>query len=410
MAFLSILASVVIAVAAAGASELAPSPQQQTPIRVISSSHEVNFPDEVVFRLEAEAEENITEVTFFYRLARNKIRVYGYPEFTPATEVSAGFRLRTDGTSYLPSGVDIEYYYQISDAMGNTLESERYSLEYRDPRYRWRELRQGEFVVLWHDLKEDRVQEVVANVARRLESVKEVFGLEKLPPMKAVILNSGREAERGFPFISKAASKGHLYGGFAFGDYDLFVLAGLDEDAMVHESTHLLMAHAVDSPLARIPAWLSEGLATYFESVARGRDATARRAVRDGTLLSLRNMNVVPGRPGEVIIFYAQSRSVVRHMIRTYGTDHMASLLRAINSGTHVDEAIPQVYGLSLDELEAEWKSEFAEATTVVPRPDPGTIAVSTLIAGAFVVALVVSAFRWLSTRGRRSEPEDLVG
>ena len=407
MAVLSVLASVFIALTAAGAPDLAPHPQQQAPIRVVSSSHEVNFPDDVVFRLRAEAEADITEVTLYYRLAKNKIQVYGYPQFTSATQVSANFRLTTSGASYLPSGVDIEYYYQMTDAQGNTLETERYSLEYRDPRYQWQELRQGELLVLSHDLSADRVGVVAANVLRRLETVKEVFGLETVAPIKAVILNSRRETARGFPFVSEAASRGHLYGGFAFRDYDLFVLAGLDEGAMVHEATHLLMGQAVGSPLARVPAWLNEGLATYFESDSRGREATARRAVRDRSLLSLHTMNVVPGKPGEVILFYAQSQSVVRYMINTYGTAHMASLLSAINSGKHVDEAIPQVYGLSLGELELEWKEQFAEATSVVPRPDPGTIAVSTLISGALAVALAVSLFRLISRRARRSEPDD---
>lgn len=410
MAVLSVLVGVAVALAASGPSDLSPRPQEDAPIRVVSNSHEVDFPDEVVFRLEAEADANITEVRLFYRLAQSRIQVYGYPDFTPATEVSADFSLRTDGAGYIPSGVEIEYHYEITDAAGNTFETERYSLEYRDPRFEWQVSRQGELEVLSHDISLDRVQRVAASVVQRLNDIKDAYGLGGLPPMKAVILNSQREAANGFPFISEAASQGHLYGGFAFREYDLFVLAGLDEDAMVHEGAHLLMAEAVGSPLARVPAWLNEGLATYFESNTRGRQETAERAVRNGTFLSLRNMNAVPGQPARVILFYAQSWSVVSHMIETYGTGHMASLLETINSGDQVDEAVQQVYGLSLDELESEWKSEFSQETTLVPRPDPGTVAVSTLIGGALAVALVVTAWRWLVYKTRRTEPDDLVG
>lgn len=409
MAVLSVLAGVAIALVASGPSDLSPKPQEGAPIWVVSSSHEVDFPDEVVFRLEAESEANITEVRLFYRLARSRIQVYGYPDFTPATEVSADFSLSTDGAGYIPSGVGIEYHYEISDAAGNTFETERYSLEYRDPRFDWQVSRQGELEVLSHDISLDRVQGVAASVVQRLDEIKDAYGLGGLPPMKAVILNSRREAANGFPFISEAASQGHLYGGFAFRDYDLFVLAGLNEDAMVHEGAHLLMAEAVGSPLARVPAWLNEGLATYFESNSSGRQSTAERAVRSGSFLSLGSMNAVPGQPAQVILFYAQSWSVVRHMVETYGTGHMASLLRAINTGSNVDEAVSDVYGLSLDELESEWKSEFAQETSLVPRPDPGTVAVPTLIGGALAVALVVSAWRWLVYRTKRPEAEDLV-
>ena len=97
-----------------------------------------------------------------------------------------------------------------------------------------------------------------------------MLGLVTAPPMKAVILNNRREADRGLPTVSEAATRGHLYGGFAFRDYDLFVLLGLSEDGIVHEATHLMVNEAVDSPLARVPDWLNEGLATYFESAGSG--------------------------------------------------------------------------------------------------------------------------------------------
>ena len=61
--------------------------------------------------------------------------------------------------------------------------------------YLWRELRQGELVLLWHDLPEERVREVAANVGRRLEEVKSVLGIVTAPPMKATTHpNSNRTA------------------------------------------------------------------------------------------------------------------------------------------------------------------------------------------------------------------------
>ena len=406
---LNVMAGVVIAVLSAGVS-LSTSPQPSTPssapIRVLSSSHEVHFPDQVVFKLEAESESLIIEVTLFYRLARQDIEVYGYPEFTHATRVSADFTLKTSGANYLPSGVDIEYYYRIVDAHGNSLETRRFSLEFRDPRYEWQELRRGDLVVLWHDLPVRRVEGVAEEIEIRLKAVKDVLGLETVPPMKAVILNSSREARRVFPVISEAATRGHLYGGFAFRDFDLFVLAGLSVDGMVHEMTHLLVGEAVDSPLARVPAWLNEGLAMYFESDSQRQETTAARAARDGSLFKLRSMNTVPGRPEDVRLFYAQSRSVVQYMIDEYGAERMKALLRVINTGTPIEKAVKEVYGISLEDLEGQWRAGLFRTTTLAPRPDLGTVAVSFLIAGAILLALVVSLFRWISYRYGRSEPE----
>lgn len=403
---LTVLASLVVAIVAMGAPGVSPPPQSQSPIRVVSSSHEVRFPDEVVFRMEAESNSPITEVALYYRLARLRVKVYGYPEFTPAMHVSTDFRLKTGGSSYLPTGVDIEYYYRIGDASGYTLETDKYLLEYRDPSFPWQKLRQGDMVVLWHDLPADRVKEVAANVDRRLDAVKEMLGLDEVPPMKAVVLSDRREARRAFPVVSDTASREHLFGGFAFQDYDLFVLAGLSEDGMVHEMAHLLLDEAVDSPLARVPAWLNEGLSMYFEAGSQQRAPTLAQAVRHGELLSLRAMNAVPGRPQDVRVFYAQSWSIVKYMIDAYGTERMTSMIGAIGAGVPIDEAVQQAYGISLGELDARWRAEITGSTPLAARPDPGTIATSAIITGAIAIALLVSAFRWLTHVARPSEPD----
>ena len=383
----------------------APLPESQStyPIRVISSSHQIDFPHQVVFRLEAEAAADITEVTLFYRLGRRKTRVYGYPDFQRARRVRAEFRVKTDGASYIPSGVDIEYYYVIRDAQGHALQSPRFQLEYKDPAFRWRRLRQGDLVVLWHDRPRERVAEIAEAVSERLQQAKDLLGLEDVTPKKAVILNGSREAEAGFPFVSEAARRGHLYGGFAFGELDVFVLVGLSLDGMVHEMVHLLMDEAMDSPLARVPAWLNEGLAMYFESTSRGREATVVRARRDGVLMPLRSMANVPGRPRDVVVFYAQSSSVVQHMMDGHGPERMASLLRAINKGRGIDEAVTEAYGMNLEELELEWGERRSPGASVSPAADLGTVGTSLIIAGAVAVAAIAILLRWLRRASTRS-------
>ena len=400
-----ITVSLVIALAAFGPPSGSPQPQSEVPIRVVSSSHEVRYPDEVVFTLEAEAASRIVEVVLYYRLARQSVKVYGYPVFTPSTRVSTNFRLKTGGAGYLPTGLDIEYYYRIVDELGNTLETQRHSLEYSDPGYAWQELRQGELVVLWHDLPEENVREVVANVGRRLEEVKSVLGIVTAPPMKAVILNDRREADRGLPTVSGAATQGHLYGGFAFRSYDLFVLVSLSEGGIVHEATHLMVHEAVDSPLARVPDWLNEGLATYFEARSQGPEPALARAARDGDLVNLAAMNAVPGRPEAVRVFYAKSRSVVTYLIDTYGPERMTSLLRAINGGSRIDAAVREVYGVSLGELDDRWREDVIGPATLTPRPDLGTVATTVMIAGALATAFVVWIYRWLTHRSGPSTP-----
>ena len=151
-------------------------------------------------------------------------------------------------------------------------------------------------------------------------------------------------------------------------------MQGLGADTMVHESTHLLLDLAVDSTLARVPAWLNEGLAMQFESDSRARERLVERSARLNSLLRLRNMGSVPGRPREVGMFYAQAWSVVDYMVDTHGAERMSALLTAINDGQKIEDAVPTAYGLTLEQLEARWKAQVLGETTVAARPDPGTI------------------------------------
>ena len=326
------------------------------PIRVLSTSASIDFPDELVLRLEAESDSRIERIRVDYQIGGQTVRTYGYPKFTPSNRVSADFVIETDGARYLPSGADITYSYTIENASGRTVQTDTLSLEYKDPSKEWERVEEGNLIVLYHDLPADEVRRAARDVAESMERVKSLLGIEVSRPQKAVIFNSSGEARRSFPVVSDRATREHLFGGFAYGDYDLFIMVGLNRSTMVHEMTHLLIDEAVDSPFAVIPAWLNEGLAMYFEPRQTGRNSALISAARRGELMRLRNMGSVPGRPHDVGAFYAQARSVVRFMMDSYGQGRMAEMLRAIDGGHRIDSAIRDTYDMSLEELEREWR------------------------------------------------------
>ena len=405
MSILNLIAASIVAILAMGAPDLSARSSSGISIEVISASHEIHYPDEVLFELEAESGSTITEVVLFYRLGHRDISVYAYPEFTPAERISADFSLKTSGGNYIPAGVDIEYFYLISDEAGSSIKTQAYSLEYLDSRYQWQRLRQRELTFLWHDIPSDRVHELAESVDHRLQIVKQLLGLDETPRMKAVLFVKHREAELGFPVISEAASAGHLFGGFAFPEYGLFVLAGLSEDGMVHEATHLLIEEAAGSPLARVPAWLNEGLAMYSERSPHGRQAIVEKAVLSDSLLTISAMAVVPGKPPDVRLFYDQAWSMVKHMVDIYGAERMASLLRAMNSGVRIDAAFADVYGMPLEEFERRWRTSMLDQTSLVPRPGPGPIAISSITTGVVIITILTSIYLWNTRRNGHQSP-----
>ena len=119
--------------------------------------------------------------------------------------------------------------------------------------------------LIWHDRNVNEINSVAKKVTESNLQLIKLLNLRHPLPITGVILNSRSEAEKGFPKISEAAIKEDLYGGFAFSEYSIFIITGAAPNGIIHESTHLLVNQSLISSLTRIPAWLNEGLAMYFE-------------------------------------------------------------------------------------------------------------------------------------------------
>ncbi len=436
---LAVLAATLLAAAPPGEGDAAAaqSPGVDAPaaIRIVSSDHTVLFPSHIQFTLRAESDDPITGISIHYRLGDRPYYVYGYPAFDPGTAVTATFTVDSDRAAYLPSGLDIEYHYRIENASGRSLRSDSYRLTYLDPRFDWQSMKLESIEVLWHDRPRSEVEAAAAEVDRRLAGVRRVLGLESAPVMRAVIINDRAEASRSFAPISRAATDSHLYAGFAYVDFDLFLLAGVGVRGMMHEMAHLLLDEAIASPLGRIPAWYNEGLAMYFEPGSQGTNPAVLSAARTGSLLTLSSMRGQPGRPGDVRLFYAQARSLVAYMIEAYGEEKVTEVIAEVSAGTRFEDAIRLAYGIDPLQIEDEWRAAIGappiakgrstdtdpsaaptppaepagrqepdrEADQYEPslRADPGTFGTSLLLALAASFAAAVAGGGWLLRRRR---------
>ena len=363
-------------------------------IRVISHTHEINFPHEIIFSLEVESDNyQINAIQFFYTLSSGDVKVYGYPSYTTTKRVQTSFQIKTSGAHYIPPGTDLVYYYKITNDNGDTLKTEKFTLEYKDPKYNWTKLRQGNLEILYHDLPHEKVHKILDNVDPQLQAAKKLFGLQEIQLLKAVIVNGRNEAERSFPHLSDKATRGHIFGGFAFDNHNLFISQGLNRNTIAHEITHLLLGQAIYSPMARVPAWLNEGLAMHFEIDSRSRTYRIEKLAHQGRLLKLRAMGAIPGKPNDIDIFYAQSWSLVDFMIRTYGEDRMYNLVAAINRGHKIEDAISYAYGFNIDQLETEWKNYVVPSNDKNSGNKHNTLHV---LSGLFIITLIgIAILTW---------------
>lgn len=128
---------------------------------------------------------------------------------------------------------------------------------------------------------------------------------------------------------------------------------------LYHEYTHAV----VRAITPRVPTWLNEGLAQYFEgrTISEAQRGALRQVHAAGNLPSLRLLEgPFLGYGGAQASYaYLISLSAVRHMIEEYGMYRVRSTLDELKSGADPTAAISSGLLLSYEEFERNWKRSF---------------------------------------------------
>ena len=359
-------------------------------IEVVEDDRQVDFPGELNFTMTAESAEDIVEVQLLYRTAGSPVWSYAYADIIPGKRVTSDLDLVVAGSAYLPPGVDVEYYYVITDSQGNTHTTEIQSVEYLDGRYKWDRTQIDSLTLLYHGLSRSRVAAVNKQAEDALRHIRSLLRLDNPEPIRGVIYNSISEARNAFPRQSQTITDAQVFGGFAFPTNRIFVGVGFRTRIISHESAHLLLDQAVGPKALPVPAWLDEGFAGYAEPGSR---AFSGRSLSDRGL-PLRAMTRVSGTPQSIGTFYLKAESVVTYMIQEFGVEAFQRLIGGLAQGRTIDQALTKAYGFDLSGLEARWSTDEGPPTAPGPgRRSYGTpwASFSSVIIGGLAVMVMAA-------------------
>ena len=129
-----------------------------------------------------------------------------------------------------------------------------------------------------------------------------------------------------------------------------------------HEIAHVV---TLQMSAQRLPRWLSEGVSVHEEQRRRpawGRDQemSFARALNDGSVLSLRDLNGGFSDPRTISLAYFQASVLVAHIIDRYGEPALHELITAYGRGLDTGEALVSI-GLDFDTLQASFDEAVAE-------------------------------------------------
>ena len=318
------------------------------------------------------------------------------PSSNGRTDASLLFRTDT-AARYIPPGTIVKYFFEITDEDGNLLATEQQEFVYQDGRFEWDQVSDGVITVWYHGPVQSRAEAILEAIQETLGIMGPLLGAGVDEPISVTMYNNWPEMRPALPPSSATLRRELVTEGQAHSeDGVLLVLGGAQRARGVaaHEVTHILVFRAGEGVLGSVPSWLNEGLAEYG-NIDPGESYTyaLRYAIATDNLLPITAMTSQPGNPEDVIIFYGQARSIVRFMVDEYGEEKMRELMATLKGGMNIRNAVPEVYGVGLVELENLWRDELgvshrqapSEASalpTAAPAPAIGLMSIDALRSG----------------------------
>jgi Flp pilus assembly protein TadD len=148
------------------------------------------------------------------------------------------------------------------------------------------------------------------------------------------------------------------------------------EATLWHELAHVITLQMSNQ---RLPRWLSEGISTYEEGLARtewgrGQDITFAGMLNSGEVIKLKDLNAAFQNPRLISIAYFQASVLVEYLFKTFGDDAMHRFLRAYGRGLDTDAAMKEAFNTTLDALQGGFdkmvESRFGALSRAIKAPD----------------------------------------
>jgi hypothetical protein len=337
---------------------------------------QINFPQDVHFRLELTADSGIKTAVLTYDV--DNVSCLDALAQVPVELTTTETGLVADWTWVMgrsgnpPPGAELSWSWRLTDAAGKTTSTPLQTIPFTDGRFEWKTVEADGIQLHWYRGAE--VGPLLLDAAEAgLATLENDMGIQLQDDVDIYIYGSAADMRDAMLFVQDWA------GGVAFDEYNTILMGvepssaeGWGRSTMRHELAHLVVGQYGRSCVGGArPTWLNEGLAMYAEGEQEPDTlASIQLAVQNNSFEPLRSLNGSFSSHGaEAGIAYAQSYSVVDFLLAEYGQEAMQTLLLTLAAGVGYDDALTQVYGVNVDGLESAWR----ESLGLPPRPFPPT-------------------------------------
>ena len=367
----------------------------QSDVDVRESSARSDFPNGIIFTLEAASSSGFDDVRLVYKIAPDGVRATATADCTGGALVSCTFDLGRSQRNLLIPGAEVTYFWRIT-AAGETETTEPQLIVYEDDRFDFRTVSDGNLTLWWYSGSQDAAERVLAAGRETLDGIGMLLQTDVDFPVKIFYYASASEMA---PAIIPSGVEGIVTAGEVFYSDTAMVSGSAPDEIARHEIAHIVIREAVRGPFG-VPDWLNEGTAVFAQSQPlSGQSRALESAIQSGDVFSVRSLSSASSgaRPENVSLFYGQSYSLVAFLVESYGPEQFAELFRTFKEGATTAGALEQVYGFDQDGLENAWRDSVGlgprQAPTLDPdRTDPAPVSDDDSASTTVVIAVVALA------------------
>jgi hypothetical protein len=350
---------------------LAPPNVAQAPVRVVQRQQSHVFSESLEFSLTAESQTPVIDVILFYGRDGARLVRRIYPQFTPGARLTVDHTEEIESGQFAP-GTLLRTWWELSLQDGSVFRTPVETFEYTDDNHDWQSIASAKARLYYYGKTLPAAKDLLARADEAVALLQEQIGISLEQPVRIYVYNSSRDMQAALSTRSESYDSRVVTLGVAVAE-DTLLLLGDHRDAqqtLAHELSHIVVGLATDNPYADLPRWLDEGLAMYAEGkLPLDNQRALDRAIRSAVLPSIRSMSSYTSQAGEVDLFYGAVFSVVHFMLREYGRDRMTELLQVFSQGSRQEEALQEVYGFGLAELDSRWRASLGLQPRGAPTP-----------------------------------------
>ena len=333
---------------------------QELTVAITRNEAAADYPSGINFVLESTANSRVERVELLFRAADSKTLNLATPTFVAGTSINVNYPLDLE-THYLPPGVDVVYRWRLIMADGSTKETEPATVLWFDDRFTWERFDSEQVTVYAYNGDTALSQRILDSAQRTVTKLEADLGVPVSSALRIWVYESSADLAGAQPPNS------NLIAGVTYAWLDLIAVAiasGNDSEIgriIPHEVSHHVFYQATLNPFNHAPYWLDEGLAIYYQEAGQNElAAVLESAIAEGRITSVRALNSPFAFEQEAFrTSYAQSWSIVGFIVAEFGQEKLGALVRVYRDGVSHADAVQLALGVSLEELDAQWKASI---------------------------------------------------